>query len=498
MHTEIELTPAQRLTADGLAGAISANQVLLLRCSPGKGRSTILRSVHHATGGSLVHLKDYIASLMGRQPAAVEEAFLQLIEDRLAQHRCVFVDDFHLIRNIVQSYEYPRQHMLDVMMTALLDKAEAEKKTILFALDDERVLPSIAWRASVWKVGDFTASDYEVICRRHLSKTTAEALDYARIHRFAPMLNLWQLKNACSSLSRFEHLDTDKFVDYLGVHNLVSNVEIEEVRPVQLRDIKGLDDVVEALEVKIALPFENPVLAAELDLKARRGVLLAGPPGTGKTTIGRALAHRLKSKFFLIDGTAISGSGDFYETIQTVFAAARRNAPSIIFIDDADVMFEGNEDRGLYRYLLTELDGLQSASAERVCVMMTAMDPGNLPPALLRSGRVELWLETRLPDAEARATIFRESLSKLPHPICEADCTLLASASNGLTGADLCSLIEDGKLLFAHDKAKAKTPRPIEEYFLRAIDTIRENRRNYGKRRPAPFKDIAKIGFDRT
>jgi SpoVK/Ycf46/Vps4 family AAA+-type ATPase len=197
----------------------------------------------------------------------------------------------------------------------------------------------------------------------------------------------------------------------------------------------------------------------------------------------------------LIDGNAIAGTNGFYDTIQRVFAAARRNAPSIIFIDDADVMFSGTDDRGLYRFLLTELDGLQSRSAERVCVMMTAMDPASLPPALLRSGRIELWLETRLPDADARTAIFHESLSKLPQPLCDADVNRLTIASQGLTVADLRAVIEDGKLLFAHAKAHGKRLRCGDDYFLDAIETVRENRRNYGKRRAAPFKDFVKIGF---
>src|SRR5262249_53354158 len=161
------------------------------------------------------------------------------------------------------------------------------------------------------------------------------------------------------------------------------------------------------------LPLENDELAAELQLKPKRGVLLAGPPGTGKTTIGRALAHRLKSKFFLIDGTVISGTSEFYYQISHIFRLAEQNAPPIIFIDDSDVIFEGREEFGLYRYLLTMLDGLESESGGRVCVMMTAMDVSNLPPALTRSGRVELWLETRLPDDEARGEIMRRQLVKL-------------------------------------------------------------------------------------
>jgi hypothetical protein len=79
----------------------------------------------------------------------------------------------------------------------------------------------------------------------------------------------------------------------------------------------------------------------------------------------------------LIDGTFISGTGAFYMDVQQVFEAAKQNAPSIIFIDDSDAIVESGEELGLYRYLLTMLDGLESESAGRVCVMMTAMDIGN-------------------------------------------------------------------------------------------------------------------------
>jgi SpoVK/Ycf46/Vps4 family AAA+-type ATPase len=302
------------------------------------------------------------------------------------------------------------------------------------------------------------------------------------------------LRNAGVWLARNPAATTEEFIAYLREHNLASNVEVSQVAAVDWKDLKGVDDVIHALEAKIALPLENDALAAELRLKPKRGVLLAGPPGTGKTTIGRALAHRLKSKFFLVDGTMISSDCNFFEDLQKVFDAAIRNAPSIVFIDDSDVMFEGNGNPSLYRYLLTVLDGLQSGGSERVCIMMTAMNPGSLPAAMLRSGRVELWLETRLPDAAAREQILRERVSILPGSLSAADVVRIAEAAHGLTGADLKSVVEDAKLIFAHDVSTGAPSRAVEEYFLEAIREVHANHRNYTKKRPA-FATTARIGF---
>jgi ATP-dependent 26S proteasome regulatory subunit len=114
---------------------------------------------------------------------------------------------------------------------------------------------------------------------------------------------------------------------------------------------------------------------------------------------------------------------------------------------------------------------------------------------MLRSGRVELWLETRLPDEDARAAILSDKLSELPPPIGAADISRIASSSSGLTGADLKSVVDDAKLLFAHDRAQGKEPRPAEEYFLMAIESVRNNRRKYGRSRPPRLGESVRFGF---
>ena len=493
MHEPLALTPAQQTAAAALLGGLRPGCVMTLKAPDGMGRSTILRQVRAAAGGALIGAGEVLKWVRCRGPAGIADAFLRIMEDALSRHATVLVDDLHLI-NEAARYDHRWNTLLHIALAAVLDDADARRARLIFGTQNNVPAP-LERRAYPWTLAAFEAADYACICRRYLNAAQADAPDYARIHRFAPALNAHQLRKSCLWLAGEPELNTDRFIEYLRSQNLASNVEIREVAPVDWNDLKGMDDVVRALEAKIALPLENDALAAELRLKPKRGVLLAGPPGTGKTTIGRALAHRLKGKFFLIDGTVVAGSGDFYDDVGKVFDEARKNAPAIIFIDDADVIFEGADSSGFYRYLLTMLDGLESASAERVCVMMTAVNVSSLPAAMLRSGRVELWLETRLPDASAREAILRDRLAGLPGPVSAADTGLLASATRGLTGADLCAIVEDGKLMFAHDKARGRPLRAVEDYFLEAVETVRANRRNYARRKPSPAVDEIRVGF---
>jgi predicted AAA+ superfamily ATPase len=480
---EITLSPTQASAFDSLSAALDFGRFLVVWGAPGLGKSTILRQLHAARFPSapLISTKDLLAEMADRHPLALEEAYADILRRAFRKSNVVLADDLHLLDAVVCChYYYPRKSYFTSALTAVVNEAVEADHTLIVGCTGAAPAP-IHQRAYYHGVKRFKAADYRHLSEAYLPGDIAARLDYEKIHRFAPQLNGHQLRGAAEELAKEPSLDTQRFIDYVRLRRMASNVDVGEVQAVDLRSLKGLDDVIESLEANIVLPFENDRIATELGVKPKRGVLLIGPPGTGKTTVGRALAHRLRSKFFLIDGTIISGTREFYEQIQKVAEAAKRNAPSIIFIDDSDVIFEQGREQGLYRYLLTMLDGIESETAGRVSVIMTAMDVGALPPALIRSGRIELWLETRLPDDAARAEILRELFAKLPEAMPAPDLDPIVKESAGLTGADLKRIVEDAKLLFAFDRAKDRPTTRTNDYLVKAIAAVRANKERYAE-----------------
>ena len=475
-----ELCPSQRVAFDSAMAALETTTAAVVHCAEGLGRTTVLRALHASLGGAFLGGRELLEASRDSHPLATEETFHALISRALAAADVVIVDDLHLLANATTFHQFhPRGALLLDAVVALTSMAEEAGKTLVFGADG-RTATTLLARIDRTVIADLTVDDFRYLCIAWLGAERAASLDVTKIHRFAPKLNARQLRRTCESLAHQDaDVTTEAFLEHVAVHHLASNVRMGEVQDVDLSDLRGMEDVLEALEASVVFPLENAELAAEFRLRPKRGVLLAGPPGTGKTTIGRALARRLRGKFFLLDGTVISGSRDFYERVKRLFELAKRNAPAIIFIDDSDVIFEANNETGLYRFLLTMLDGIESETAGRICVMLTAMDVGNLPPALVRSGRIELWLETRLPDLTARALILADRCAELPQSVGAVDIDRIAASTEGMSGADLKRMVDDGKLLYAYDIARARSLTSITDYILAALETVRANKHQY-------------------
>ncbi len=496
----VTLSPSQQKGFDEVIDLLGKSAIAGLVVRNGCGRTTILNELAAHYDGHLIRMADTFDRLKDFHPIQFEESFADLLLKGLSQHETVIVDDLHIYFDLLEEcYSNPRPSVLRAAFDAVLRYLEGSEKRLILGLRQDIIVDPLQARCLFARMPKFSEEDIAFLFKR-FAGDQVEHLDFERIHRYVPNLTAHQMRYISLQLEAEALKDTETFLNLMEQKALVSNVKTEEVDEVTMDRLKGVEDVIQQMEVDIVVPMERPDLVRDLGLRPKRGVLLYGPPGTGKTTVGRALAHRLRSKFFLIDGTVISGTASFYERIQRVFQLARDNSPSIIFIDDCDLLFENDEDTGLYRYLLTKLDGLQSKNDALVTVILTAMNIGSLPPALIRSGRVELWLEMKSPNAEARTAIIRDALEQCPEYLREVDPAGVASQTKELTGADLKRIVTDAINLYGFDVAKEKELQTPLAYFEQAVSQLQKYRRQLEKA-PAftaahrPSAKRARIGF---
>jgi SpoVK/Ycf46/Vps4 family AAA+-type ATPase len=171
-------------------------------------------------------------------------------------------------------------------------------------------------------------------------------------------------------------------------------------------DLIGLEPLLEEIRINIL----HPIALNHPDIPMKKGILVAGPPGTGKTSLGRWLAHQLRGKFYLIGGESGISGPSFIDTVGATLGKAMKQAPAVVFIDDVDTIFSQPDS---YRALLTQLDGLDNSSRTGVCVIVTCMDIRKVPASLLRGGRLELCLTTTLPNRDSVARLVDQGLDKL-------------------------------------------------------------------------------------
>ncbi len=148
------LTPVQRAAAENLISAIGCGNVVVLQGDVGRGKTTILKSVQADLGGLFLGMRDFMLALEAREPFAIEEAWIRLLEASLAEHDLVFLDDMHLIASVVEGYGYPRPNLLNAAITAVMEQAGGNKK-VVFAVEEDAPEPIIR-RAQAFEIAEFT------------------------------------------------------------------------------------------------------------------------------------------------------------------------------------------------------------------------------------------------------------------------------------------------------------------------------------------------------
>lgn len=241
-------------------------------------------------------------------------------------------------------------------------------------------------------------------------------------------------------------------------------------------DVAGADEEKEELQEIVDFLRDNKKYI-EIGARIPKGVLLEGPPGTGKTLLARAVAGEAKVPFFSISGS------DFVEMfvgvgasrVRDLFEQAKKNAPSIIFIDEIDAVGRqrgaglggGHDEREqTLNQLLVEMDGFEDNTS--VIVMAATNRRDILDPALLRPGRFDRHIVVGRPDVKGREDILKVHTRKKPLAP-DVDLKVIAKTTVGFTGADLENLVNEASLLAARNNRKAITEADIEEASLKVV-----------------------------
>lgn len=477
------LTPEQQRALDKLERVSAATAVTAVLGNRGAGKSTILTAYSEKHGGHLVRRAEIMRAISTVPPERTDAAIYAHFELLASRYDVLLFDDFSDLMEVCHigfpTMGYRNFHFARFLVP-LMHKAVAKAgKTLILSgrpLAKHGSVPDhVDWlygssQVALVNVEDPRVQDYACVATNILGEEVAAAIDFQRVFDFASALNCHQISIIARLLAKEASPSTESFIAGLSDYFVRANTHTEEVEELSFDGLPGSEEIIAKLETHVVLPLENQELASRLELRPKRGVLLYGPPGTGKTSIGRALAHRMQGKFFLIDGSVLTDwPGTFFARVRGIIEEAKANAPAVVFIDDADVLFTIPHIAGFPRYLLSLLDGMESETAGKVCVMMTAMDASKVPEALLRSGRVELWLETRLPDERIRAEILKRWMTADLPDADAIDYAALAAATEGRTPADLRRLVGDAKSLYAADRVRGKPPLTASQYMDAAV-----------------------------
>ena len=237
----------------------------------------------------------------------------------------------------------------------------------------------------------------------------------------------------------------------IKVSQKAMDVVEERIPEVAYEDLGGLDDEIKKIREMVELPLRHPEIFERLGIEPPKGVLLHGPPGSGKTLLAKAVANETESNFILVNGPEIMNKfvGEAEKRIRDIFEEAEKSAPSIIFIDEIDAIAPKREEsyseveRRVVAQLLTAMDGLKSRG--KVVIIGATNRINAIDPALRRPGRFDREINIGVPDQKGREAILNIHTRNMPLAE-DVKIKDLAKITYGFVGADLSALTKEAAM----------------------------------------------------
>jgi SpoVK/Ycf46/Vps4 family AAA+-type ATPase len=433
---------------------------VLLHGVPGVGKTFIAKAAAGEFGLNFVQIStgDLMSSMMGESARNVREAFQFASEnvpcilffdefDSIAQRRDDFPDreSRRVVNQLLQSLEEWRGQRELVVVAATNSLEDLDPAAIRAGRFDRHIridLPDAEARKAI-----FTALLKD--------RPAVEDLGLEDLSRRAEGLTPASIAQAVESaaLSAFREATVEGDLVHITMGHLRAGLEDRggKDRPtVEDWTWAGLvlpDRVKDELR-QLQLVVEDPDRARAFGVDPPTGVLLTGPPGTGKTTIAQVLAAQAKCSFYPVSSATVTSMwlGESEKNIRSLFERARENRPSIIFIDEIDSIASTRGFYGSYdpqvNQLLTEIDGMTGQKG--VLVIGATNRKDDLDPALLRGGRLSRIIEIPLPDQDGRRKLLELNSTRMP--LRGVDLVALARKTEGMSGADLKALCQQAAL----------------------------------------------------
>ena len=259
-----------------------------------------------------------------------------------------------------------------------------------------------------------------------------------------------------------------------GLGKSSAKVYVKSSEGIHFKDVAGEDEAKESL-AEIVDYLHNPAKYKEIGASMPKGVLLVGPPGTGKTMLAKAVAGEADVPFFSMSGSEFVEMfvGMGASKVRDLFRQAKEKAPCIVFIDEIDAIGKkrdgqigGNDEREqTLNQLLTEMDGFEGKSG--VIILAATNRPESLDPALTRPGRFDRRVPVELPDLQGREEILKVHAKKIKVDK-DVDFRQIARMASGASGAELANIVNEAALRTVRGNRTSATQSDLEE----SIETV--------------------------
>jgi transitional endoplasmic reticulum ATPase len=484
---------------------------VLLYGPPGTGKTLIARAVASETNAAffVINGPEIMNKFYGESESRLRSVFQE------AQRRApsiIFIDELDALAPKRAETGGEVERRIVGQLLALMDGLASRGQVVLIgatnqpnALDPALRRPGRFDREISLRVPDIRGRT-EILQIHSRDAALANDIDFARLAHLTPGFVGADLEALCREAAMIAlrrvlpHIDYQR--EYIPYETLVSlnitmadfQVALREVEPSTTRevyvevsetswdDIGGLEKTKTLLTEGVEWPLRFPEVYSHAKVEPPRGVLLSGPPGSGKTLIARAIANQCEASFISIKGPELLSKwvGESEKGIREIFRRAKQAAPCIVFFDEIDSLaprrggeLDGHVGDRVIAQLLTEMDGIEGRTG--VIVVAATNRPELIDPALLRPGRFDLIVELEYPNEIERVAIF--AVHTRGRPLApDISMEKLASLTPGRSGADIEAICRRAALLALREWIAPKLTSgrvqvtEVEEQFIASND----------------------------